>query len=363
MPSRRERLFAALSRIGADAFVATQRPNQLYLLDHPDPSVVISRPNCNFILFTAKETIVFPGIWISNACRDLLTGCEVVTNQPGDPPAGAQLAARLQKMPLKKIAFDRLGPDVAHLLSQESPGLQAVAEDVATEVRRTKDERDLKGMREAAHVSDLGMLAAFRAIRPGVTNGDVAAEGVAAMLRAGAEHATMHVMTGPGAFYLDSAEDSRRTIQAGEMVFIDMGISVHAYIGDQTRAGIVGEGTPQQRDLLRTVQQAYQLASQAMRPGASTSAIYQSVIDLYAQKGWATYFYHHISHGLGLGGDPPRIARDAPDDRLRAGDALSCEPGVYVPGLGGARVENMIYVAPDGPEELTKCPMEPPMGF
>ncbi|MSS72022.1 MAG: aminopeptidase P family protein [Candidatus Latescibacteria bacterium] len=363
MPSRRERLFAALDRIGADAFVATQRPNQLYLLDHPDPSIVISRPNCNFILFTAKETIVFPGIWISNACRDLLPNGEVVTNQPGDPPAGVQLAARLKKMPLKKIAFDRLGPDLADLLNRETSGLQAVQDDIATEIRRTKDERDLKGMREAARVSDLGMLAAFRAIRPGVTNGDLAAEGAAAMLRAGAEHVIMHVMTGPGTFYLDSGEDARRTIQAGEMVFIDMGIAVHGYIGDQTRAGIVGEGTPQQRDLLRTVQNAYRLASQAMKPEASTTAIYQSVIDLYAQKGWAAYFCHHVSHGLGLGGDPPRIARDAPDDRLRAGDALSCEPGVYVPGLGGARVENMIYVSESGPEELTKCPLEPPMGF
>lgn len=363
MLPRRERLFAALSRIDADAFVAVKRPNQLYLLDHPDPSVVISRPNCSFILFTAKETVVFPGVWISNACRDLLTNCEVVTNRPGDPSAAAQLTARLKQMALKKIVFDQLSPDLTRRLNQEMAGTQVVAEDVATEIRRTKDERDLERMREAARVSDLGMLAAFRAFRPGVTNGDVAAEGVAAMLRAGAESASMHIMSGPGTFYLDSAEDYRRTIQAGEMVFIDMGISVHGYIGDQTRAGIVGEGTPPQRDLLHTVQQAYQLASRAMKPGASTSAIYQSVVDLYAGKGWAPYFYHHISHGLGLGGDPPRIARDAPEDTLRAGDALSCEPGVYVPGLGGARVENMIYVTEEGPEELTKCPIEPPMGL
>ena len=80
MPSRSERLFAALAARGADAFVSANRPNQLYLLDHPDPSAVISRPNCAAIIFAPSQTVVFPGVWISNACRDLLTDCEVVPN-------------------------------------------------------------------------------------------------------------------------------------------------------------------------------------------------------------------------------------------------------------------------------------------
>ncbi len=362
MISRRERLFSSLDAIGADAFVATARPNQLYLLDHPDPSVVISRPKCSFILITAGDTVVFPGIWMSNACRDLLTRCEVVTNQIGDPTPEAQLAERLTRMSLRKIAFDGLDPDLKSLLDRELVGTEIVENDVATEVRREKDYQDLQRMREAARVSDLGMLAAFRSIRPGVTNLDVTAEGVSAMLRAGAESASMAVVSGPGTFYLDSGEDRRRVIQEGEMIFIDMGISVHGYIGDQTRAGIVGEGNPEQKDLLATVQQAYRIASQGLKPGASAASIYQSVVDLYDRKGWAPFFVHHISHGLGLGGDLPGVAAGV-EETLRAGDALSCEPGVYVPGVGGARVENMIYITPEGPEELTRCPLDPPMGI
>ena len=70
----------------------------------------------------------------------------------------------------------------------------------------------------------------------------------------------------------------------------------------------------------------------------------------------------HLSHGLGLGGDLPRIARGV-DDALRLGDALSCEPGLYIPGIGGARVENMLYIGDGGVETLTRCPLEMPMGF
>lgn len=351
--SRRERLLAALQEHGAEAFIAHQRPNQLYLLDHVDASTVISRGNCHAIVFTASETVVFPGVWISNACRDLLPGCEVVPNELGDPPPEEQLAARLRQMGLRKVISDRLQP--------EAGSTEVVVDDIAAGLRRCKDERDLAGMREAARVADLGMRTAFAAIRPGVTCSEAVAAGTAAMLRAGAEDASMAPASGVGTYYLDSGEDPRRVIREGDMVFIDMIVHVHGYLGDMTRAGIVGKGTPQQRDLLDTVQRAYHLGVKSMVPGASAAAVYQSVVDLFTAKGWAKYYVHHLGHGLGLGGDRPWVGRGS-KDVLQAGDAVSCEPGLYIPGLGGARVESMVYVSEKGPEVLTQCPLEPEMG-
>ncbi len=360
MTNRQQRLMAALDERGAGAFVATKRPNQLYLLDHEDPSAVISRPNCHAIVFAADETTVFPGIWISNACRDLLTDCEVIPCQLGGEPAQDQLVSVLAKKRYSKVIFDQLPDPLAQQLA--AVGVEAVGEDVGVQLRRTKDQADLAGMRRAAAVADLGITAAFAAIRPGVTCLDAIAEGTAVMLRAGAESVSMAPASGVGTYYLDSAEDPRRVIDEGDMVFIDMGIYVHGYLGDMTRAGLVGEGAPDQRRLLKTVQEAYQLGADAMLPGADGAAIYQGVVDHFEAQGWGRYYYHHLSHGLGLGGDLPRIA---PGNAmvLQAGDALSCEPGVYVPGLGGARVENMIYVGADGPEALTKAPLDLPMGF
>ena len=364
--SRLDRLFAALEERGADALVAVKRPNQLYLLaerQHPDPSTVISRGSCAAVLFTRDQTVVFTGMWISNACRDLLRECEVVPNQLGDPPPEAQLATSLKAMGPRKVIFDQLSGAAAELLDREL-GADAtwVEEDfVGTVLRRTKDDRDVAGMRQAARVADLGLQTAFALIRPGVTCAEAVAAGTAAMLRAEAESASMAPASGVGTYYLDSGGDPRRVIREGDMVFIDLGIWVHGYLGDMTRAAIVGDGTLEQRELLATVQEAYRLASGAMVPGASTSAIYQSVVDHYAARDRDRYFVHHISHGLGLGGDLPRCARGV-DDTLQAGDALSCEPGCYVPGVGGARVENMILVGADGPEELTKTPMDPALG-
>lgn len=362
MKPRWQRLQERLEALGADALVAAKRPNQLYLLDHPDPSAVISRPNCAYILFRGDQGVVFPGPWISNACRDLLTKCDVVPAEVGGPSAGEQLATRLTQMGLGRVVFDQLGREQADQLARQAPSVEVVIDDVVTALRRTKDAADLAGLRGAARVADLGMQAAFRAVRPGVTCGEAIAEATAIMLREGAESAAMAPACGVGSQYLDSAEDPRRVIAEGDMVFIDLGIWVHGYLGDMTRAAIVGEGTADQRRLLATVQSAYRLASQAMVPGADTAVIYQSVVDHYAAQGWDRYFVHHISHGLGLGGDLPRCARGA-RDILQVGDALSCEPGCYVPGIGGARVEDMIYVGEDGPEALTRTPLDPELGW
>ncbi|MBT3341829.1 MAG: aminopeptidase P family protein [Gemmatimonadetes bacterium] len=370
LPPRRVRLAAALAFRGAELFVATQRPNQLYLLageQHEDPSSVISRPNCAAILFAhtageASQTVLFPGVWISNACSDLLSHCEVVPNRLGDPPPEDQLAVRLAAMGPRRVVFDQLPPKMADAIRAVAPDVELVEDDfLTTLLRRRKDEADLTAMREAARVADLGMQAAFAQIRPGATCGEAIAVGTAAMLAAGAESVAMAPASGQGTWYLDSAEDPRRIIEEGDMVFIDMGIWVHGYLGDMTRAAIVGTGSAQQQDLLATVQDAYRSASRRMVHGARASDIYQGVVDLYEAKGWAPYFVHHLSHGLGLGGDVPRVA-DGSDEVLQMGDALSCEPGCYVPDLGGARVENMIWISDAGPVELTTTPIDPELG-
>ena len=122
------------------------------------------------------------------------------------------------------------------------------------------------------------------------------------------------------------------------------------------------KGVQNQQRLLATVQEAYRTGVRAMRPGADGRDIYGQVVDCFTAANWQQFYVHHLSHGLGLGGDRPRIGSEVADV-LAEGDALSCEPGIYVPGVGGARVENMIYIGAEGAEELTQCALDLPMGF
>jgi Xaa-Pro aminopeptidase len=361
--SRTARLQAALEAAGYDAFVVTQRPNQLYFVPHREP--VSGLPPIPFLLLLPGETVAFPGVLFYHACRDQLTACEVVPNRVGDPDAAQQLATVLRQRQLRRVAFDQLRPDLAALLAREAPQTVCVEEaGLGPTLRRTKEPGELALLRTAAQIADLGIAAAFGAARPGVTNREIAAAASAAMLKAGCEEVSLQVVSGPGVAYMGTGNwvlDPWRTLQAGDMLLVDMGILYHGYLGDQTRTAIVGTGTDEQWAIIETIQSAYRQTVAAMRPGALAQDLYQITVDLLAERGWREYFPHHISHGLGLGGDLPRVNATS-DDVLQVGDVLSCEPGVYIPGLGGARFENMLYIGDSGAEELTHAPVNPPVG-
>lgn len=357
---RKSRLREELNFRQSEIFIATLRPNQLYFLDHPDPTKVISRPNCFAVIFGLDKDVIFPGRWISNACRDLLTNCTVIEDRSIDRGPSRNLIDFLKENKFKKIIIDEplLGREIKNAIPQSI----ALTEDIGCLLRRKKDEIDLAGLRHAARIADLGVKAAFGVVKPGISCGDIAAEGEYVMRKAGAEDVSMAPAVGQGTNYLDSAEDVSRIVSEGDMIFIDLAIHVRGYLGDITRAGIVGKGTAEQRLLLDTVKRAYSIGYNHMSPGVNGDLIYAKVKKCFAEYGWSEYFVHHLSHGLGLGGDIPKISQDR-SDTLKAGDALSCEPGLYIPGIGGARVENMIYVGNGITEELTQCPLDLPMNF
>lgn len=358
--TRRQRLQQALGGQGYDAFVVTQRANQLYFVPHPEP--VSGLPPIPFLLLAGKDTVAVPGAAFYYACRDHLTQCEVAKTEVGDPPADQALAGVIKKRGFQRMAFDHLSPGLAVLLGRELPGVACVQEArLGAQLRRTKEPGEMALIRTAARISDLGIEAAFRAARPGATNRDVAAEAAAVMLKAGCEEVGMQVVSGTGTAYMGTGNwvsEPRRTIREGDMVLVDMGILYHGYLGDQTRTAIVGEGTTAQREIIQTVQHCYRETVKAMKPGARTSELYQITVGILQAKGWRQYFPHHISHGLGLGGDLPRVNADS-DDTLLVGDTLSCEPGVYIPSIGGARFENMLYINEQGAEELTQSAVDP----
>lgn len=363
MTTRLQRLASELAAADYDAFLVTQRPNQLYLAPHDDP--VSGLPPIPYLLVAGQEVIAFPGPMFYYACRDQLTGCQVMKTEVGDPDALALLVDTLRQRDLRRVVCDRLPAGLPAQLAEVAPRTRIV-DDVTfgPRLRRSKEPAEVELLRRAAAISDLGMQAAFRAAQPGVTNRDIAAEAAYVMLKAGCEEVGMQVVSGPGVAYMGTGNwtlDPRRTVQEGDMVLVDMGILYHGYLGDQTRTAIVGEGTAAQREIIDAVQHAYRATRDAMRPGATSADLYQITVDILAERGWRKFFPHHISHGLGLGGDLPRVAADS-DDVLQVGDVLSCEPGVYIPGLGGARFENMLWIAEAGAVELTQSPADPAVG-
>ena len=363
MNNRFVRLNHALQEAGYDAYVATQRANQLYWTESADP--VSDMPNAAYLMVGPTSKVVFPGAPFYYTCLEHLPDYEIAPTEVGTPPAQDQLVSQIKTRGYRRVVLDPTSCENEETLRAQLPGVELVFSGKwGANLRRTKEAAEIEIMREAARISDIGMVAAFAAARPGVSGRAVAAASAAAMLEAGAEDASLQVGVGPSTAYMGTGDwiyQPRRVLQDGDMLLVDMAIRYQGYLGDQTRTAIVGKGSAAQREIINLVQEAYRRTVAAMRPGASSADLYRITTDLYESKGWRKYFPHHISHGLGLGGDLPRIAENS-DDVLQVGDALSCEPGLYIPGIGGARFENMLLLTENGIEELTKSPVDPVVG-
>lgn len=360
MHTRIDRLHQALHGAGYDGYIATQRSNQLYFIRADQP--VSDLPPVAAILFTADAPVIFPGAPFVDACRDHLPDYTIAPTDVGATPVTEQLAQEIISHGLHNVVIDDIDRTTEATLRNAMPQIQLTLDNLwGPRLRRTKEPQEIDILRETARISDLGMVAAFAAARPGASGRDVAAASAAAMLRAGAEDAALQVAVGPATAYMGTGEwiyDPRRIIEPGDMLLVDMAIRYHGYLGDQTRTAIVGKATPERRRIIDLVQQAYRDTVAAMRPGAAAPDLYRITTDLLAAHGLRRHFPHHISHGLGLGGDLPRIAEGS-TDVLQIGDAFSCEPGLYIPGIGGARFENMLLLTKNGLEELTQSPIDP----
>jgi Xaa-Pro aminopeptidase len=363
MNDRFARLNQALAGAGYDAYIATQRANQLYWTESEDP--ISDLPNAAYMLLANDAKVVVPGAPFYYACVEHLPNYEIAQTAVGGPSAQSPLAEQITRRGYRRVVLDGTNRENEETLRDQLPDVELTFDSKwGPKLRRTKDATDIAMMREAARISDIGMVAAFAAARPGVSGRVVAAASAAAMLEAGAEEASLQVAVGLATAYMGTGDwvyQPRRVIQDGDMLLVDMAIKYQGYLGDQTRTAIVGKGSAAQREIINTVQQAYRDTVAAMHPGAASPDLYRITTDLMQSKGWRQYFPHHVSHGLGLGGDLPRIAEGS-EDVLQVGDALSCEPGLYIPGIGGARFENMLLLTENGIEELTKSPVDPQVG-
>jgi Xaa-Pro aminopeptidase len=142
---------------------------------------------------------------------------------------------------------------------------------------------------------------------------------------------------------------------AGELGFFDLGFSYRGYKGDLSRAFALGEPSPAARRLVETVDHVQRMAVGLVRPGARCRDLFEAVERAFAEAGYPGNPPHHLGHGLGLGGDRPLLVPTS-DDALAEGDVVTIEPGVYVPGVGGARIEDALIVRADGAEALSTAP-------
>jgi Xaa-Pro aminopeptidase len=232
------------------------------------------------------------------------------------------------------------------------------------ELRMIKDPDEIELLRRAAHAADrvVGQIAAGALV--GRTEADVSREVRARLIAEGHETASFAIVgSGPNSAS-PHHEASERVIHAGEPIVLDIGGTLGGYGSDITRTLWVTGGDPRNRpddrfrELFAVLHAAQESATRAVRPGVSCEAIDATARDLIAAEGFGDRFIHRTGHGIGLEGheEPYLVAGNA--EPLREGMAFSVEPGIYIDGEYGARIEDIVVCGPDGPLVLNEVPRD-----
>lgn len=233
------------------------------------------------------------------------------------------------------------------------------AEPVMNALRLRKDETELAAMRRAVAVAEEAMHKLLPQIRIGQTEKEIAAMLVQELNAAGAHGLAFPpiVASGPNSAS-PHAVPTDRPIGPGELLVIDWGALVDDYPSDLTRTFAVGQIEPEFERIYETVRLANEAGKKASRPGATGQEIDRAARDVIEEMGYGEYFIHRTGHGLGLEVHEHPSLVEGEQEGLPVGAVFTVEPGIYLPGRGGVRIEDNVVLTPDGHKSLTSFPRE-----
>jgi Xaa-Pro aminopeptidase len=224
-----------------------------------------------------------------------------------------------------------------------------------------EDMREIKDREEIGHLeasSDLMsriLATVIPRIKPGRTEKEIAWEIEELARENGAEGLAFPsiVASGPNSA-LPHAEPTNRKIRNREPITLDVGVRVEGYCCDMTRTIFLDQPKREFRKIYRIVRNAQLAAMKKVLPGIESTKVDATARDIIREEGFGDYFGHSLGHGVGLAPhEKPRLGPEKPV-RLREGMVVTVEPGIYVPGRGGVRLEHMVVITPNGPRILTK---------
>ncbi|MFY9146344.1 MAG: Xaa-Pro peptidase family protein [Bacillota bacterium] len=353
MNDRVQRLVSTYSQLGIDALVITKRENLRYIAGFSGSTAA-----CVVLKDGSGVFVTDPRYEVQAAEEvhdfDIIISLESALSEAAKWASQAQIAS--------------LGIEAASMtaasrtkLSELAPGIRIVETDqVIEKLRAIKDESELMLLRQAAKIADDALATVIRdVIKEGVTELDIAIELEYQMRKLGGDKPGFDtiVASGPRSAMAHGAPTDRK-VRPGDPIVIDFGCNYRGYTSDMTRTVFIGEPSEEIRRIYEVVLEAQLNACRNLRAGMTgreADALARSVIESY---GYGDRFGHGLGHGVGL--EVHEFPRLSPrnDSPLELSAVVSVEPGIYLPQIGGVRIEDIVVLRPDGIENLTSSPKE-----
>jgi len=368
LTSRHRRVRDVLAARGLDALIVTTPLNIRYLTNHVGTAgVALLTPTSVHLLVDFRYLEAVRLVQASACACPALRVREVKTSYD---ETLVEAIAELRATGTSTPGFEAAHMTVARhgwlrqALETRGVGVELQAVERAVEqVRLVKDDTEVSVLRRAAQGLSEVAGEAFASVRPGVTERALAGRIEEALRAAGYERAAFEtiVAAGPNAA-LPHHRPTDRALAQGDLVVLDFGGVLDGYCSDLTRTVSVGVPAADARRLHAAVLEAQAAAIESVAPGVSAPAVDAAARAVLGAHGLAEAFGHGTGHGLGLDvHEEPRIGVPRPGTspaQLEPGMVLTVEPGVYVPGVGGVRIEDDVLVTDDGCEVLTAVPRE-----
>lgn len=360
---RLQNVRARLQAAGVDYLALLPGHNLTYLTGHE--FMLMERPFIAF--FPADEgkdvVLVIPTLEYPAWERDVPFPTQAFLWNDADGPeeAMAQAAAQLGHAPTLAAEELRMRLQEYHLITRRLPDASWVsAEPITGAVRSVKDAAEVDAMREAIAISEASLEHVLAQVKPGMTEREVCNLLTADLLARGGEGFPFEPLVLAGdASGMPHGRTGGRKIAEGGILLFDFGTIVRGYPSDITRTFVVGgEPEPKFREVYEIVKAANAAGCAAARPGVPAEEVDRITRDVIEVAGYGEYFVHRTGHGLGLDihEDPNIVGGN--DLLLVPGMTFTVEPGIYIEGFGGVRIEDNLVVTEDGVECLTSFDRE-----
>jgi Xaa-Pro dipeptidase len=241
-------------------------------------------------------------------------------------------------------------------LQKAAPSAKFVSgESVISVLRSQKDEHEIECMRKAVHIAQNGLSATLPFIKPGISEQDLSSELIIQLYKAGSSPELPFmpiVASGPNSANPHAVPSSRK-LQPGDLLVIDWGAAYEDYFSDLTRTFAIGQPAPELVEIYKAVQGANAAGRAAGKPGLPAGAVDDVTRRVIDQAGFGSYFTHRTGHGLGMEAHEQPYMFGGNSLTLEKGMTYTVEPGIYLPGKGGVRIEDNIVITDQGCESLS----------